>query len=94
VTGAEDNGAAIVLAFSDGTYVAIKGRQRHDDVDIEEVDLLCTDEYEARHAAVKAGVWTNEEEIAQKNERLSKRDDEAKSWRRQQFERLKREFDV
>jgi hypothetical protein len=41
---------------------------------------------------VKAGVWTNEEEIAQKKEQQRKRAITAEADKRRQYEHLKREL--
>jgi len=92
ITGIGDHYEATVLAFSDGTYVALRARERYGDCEIVEVDILNTDYWEARTAAVKAGVWTNEEEIEQKRKKMEEREAANMKQKRQQYERLRREL--
>ena len=92
IQAVEEYGSDIVIAFADQTYVALHARQQYDDAEIVEVDIGKTCNYEARHAAVKAGAMTNEEEISQRQEEQRQSQAAQQAHRRRQFEQLKREF--
>jgi hypothetical protein len=82
----------IVIAFTDGTYVALHARTRYDESEIDEIDVANIHNWEARHAAVKAGAMTNEEEIEQRQAANRKTEAEGRAARRKQYEQLRREF--
>jgi hypothetical protein len=84
--------ADIVIVFTDGTYVALHPRYRYEDAEIQEIDVADTGYYEARHAAVKAGVLTNEEEIEQRKAMERRSRLRAEEQDRQRYEILKRKF--
>lgn len=93
----DSNDSGVIIAFTDGTYVALRARicGYHGDemAEIEEFDVSHPYYGEYRGLAVKAGVWTNEEEIAQRKAANAQTEAAARKARRAQYEQLRREFE-
>jgi hypothetical protein len=95
VSGAAHRGSQVLIAFSDGSWLALDTDYAHDetpDIDVK-ADVNNLEKWEWRKLAVSVGLLSKELVDEMEAEERRKSDEHRKAYKRRQYEELKREFD-